>query len=133
VIAHDSIYRDKAEESLAGAVSEYANARFNNCANRCYYSCFQAAVQALQEAGVVPSGTRGEWGHDQLQATFTRELIIRRKRYPAELRDVLPRAYLLREAGDYKRDMVSEVQAARALRRTRTFLQALQSQGGEAR
>ncbi|HZS91740.1 MAG TPA: HEPN domain-containing protein [Chloroflexota bacterium] len=75
-----SIYREKAEESLAGAVSEYANGRYNNCANRCYYSCFQAAVQALQDAGVTPPGARGEWGHDQLHATFTRELINRRKR-----------------------------------------------------
>lgn len=128
----DTLFREKAEESLAGAVSEYANARYNNCANRCYHSCFQAAVQALHEVGVTPPGARGEWSHDQLQATFTRELINRRKRYPAELCDVLPRVYLLREVADYKRDMVSEVQAARALRRTRTFLQALQAQGGEA-
>ena len=30
-------YLDKAIESLAGAESEYANKRYNNCANRCYY------------------------------------------------------------------------------------------------
>ena len=34
----------KAEESLAGAESEYVNGRYNNCANRCYYACFQAAI-----------------------------------------------------------------------------------------
>ena len=122
----DTIYHDKAAESLAGAVSEYTNGRYNNCANRCYYSCFQAAVYALQKAGIPSTGTRATWGHDQLQATFARELINRRKVYPSALRDVLPRVYLLREAADYKRDVVSDVQAARALHRTRTFLQAIQ-------
>jgi hypothetical protein len=33
-----------------------------------------------------------------------------------------PRVYLLREAADYKRDLVSEVQAARALQRARAFI-----------
>ncbi len=31
----------KAEESLAGAESEYTSGRYNNCANRCYYACFR--------------------------------------------------------------------------------------------
>ncbi len=127
----DDIYRDKAEESLAGAVSEYANGRYNNCANRCYYSCFQAAVSALQEAGITPTGSRAAWGHDQLQATFARELIQRRKVYPASLRDALPRVYLIREAADYKRELVSETQAGRALQRSRTFLQAIRGRGGQ--
>ena len=47
-------YREKADESLAGAVSEFANGRYNNCANRCYYSCFLAAVHALVTAGIRP-------------------------------------------------------------------------------
>jgi len=131
MIEQGTIYRDKAEESLAGAVSEYANGRYNNCANRCYYACFQIAVYALQDAGIAPTGTRATWGHAQLQATFARELINRRKVYPSALRDVLPRVYLLREAADYKRDVVSDVQAVRALQRTRAFVQAIQGQGGE--
>ena len=126
MIEHDAVYRDKAEESLAGAVAEYTNARYNNCANRCYYSCFQAAVYALREAGITAVGRHSGWGHDQLQGTFARELIARRKVYPASLRDVLPRVYLLREAADYRRDLVSEAQASRALQRTRTFLQTIQ-------
>ena len=42
-----TIFLDKAAESFAGAESELANGRFNNCANRCYYACFQAAIVAL--------------------------------------------------------------------------------------
>jgi len=45
--AHDvEIYLAKALESLEGAESELANRRYNNCANRCYYASFQAAVAA---------------------------------------------------------------------------------------
>lgn len=56
VTERETLYREKAEASLAGAVSEYANGRYNNCANRCYYGCFQAAIYALQEAGITPTG-----------------------------------------------------------------------------
>ena len=51
-----SIYLLKAQESLSGAQSEFANYRFNNCANRCYYACFQAAIAALQHAGGNTAG-----------------------------------------------------------------------------
>jgi uncharacterized protein (UPF0332 family) len=125
----DDVYRDKAEECLAGAVSEYANGRYNNCANRCYYSCFQAAVAALQAAGINPPGSRSTWGHDQLQAAFAGDLINRRKVYSPSLRDVLPRVYLLREAADYKRERVSEIQASRAIQRALAFLNSVQPQG----
>jgi uncharacterized protein (UPF0332 family) len=129
----EDVYLSKAEESLAGAVSEFANRRFNNCANRCYYGCFQAAVSALRDAGLAPSGERATWSHEQIQATFSRELIRRRKLIGSEFRDVLPRLYLVREAADYKEDLVSEIQAARALQRARGFLQAVRKQGGQAR
>jgi uncharacterized protein (UPF0332 family) len=52
------IYLDKARESLAGAESEYGNRRHHNCANRCYYVCFQAAIAALLLAGVRPGSDR---------------------------------------------------------------------------
>jgi len=41
----------KAGESLAGATSELANGRYNNTANRAYYSSFQAAIAALPASG----------------------------------------------------------------------------------
>lgn len=120
------IYLDKAQESLAGAESEYANGRYDNCANRCYYSCFQAAVHASLEAGMTPAGSRPTWSHERVQAQFAGELIRRRKRYSSDLRDVLSHTYLLRQTADYSRDLVSEVQAARALRRARRLVHAVQ-------
>src|SRR5579875_640341 len=67
-------FLDKAEQSLAGAASEFAAVRFDNCANRCYYACFQAAIFALQRAGVAPRGRGRGWAHDFVQAEFTRRL-----------------------------------------------------------
>lgn len=129
----DTIYLSEAEESLAGAASEHNNGRYNNAANRAYYATFQAAVFALQAAGLSSSGPHRTWSHGSVQAVFARELIAGRKLYPSGFRDVLSRNYLLRESADYGRDVVSETQAARALGRTRTFVQAITQQGGARR
>ncbi len=117
------IYLVKAEESLFGAESEYANRRFQNCANRAYYACYQAAVAALLDADIRPSGSR--WGHNTVQAQFVGELINRRKRYPADLRDTFERLVILRQTADDAADFVSEIQAARSVRRARTFVAAV--------
>ena len=122
--ANSAIFLVKAEESLLGAESEYANRRYQNCANRAYYACYQAGVAALLQAGIRPSGSR--WGHDTGQAQFVGELINRRKRYPSELRDTFERLYLLRQTADYAASLVSEIQAARAIRRARAFVTAIQ-------
>ncbi len=129
MVESNAVYLEKAVESLAGAESEYVNRRYGNCANRCYYACFQAAAHALFQAGFTPPGSRPTWSHEHLQAVFARELINRRKLFPGELRAVLSRTYLLRETADYTRDVVSEVQAARVLRQSRTFVGAIEAGG----
>jgi hypothetical protein len=48
----------------------------------------------------------------------------------SDLRSVLPVNYTLREAADYSDDLVSAVQADRALRRARNFVEAVQERGG---
>jgi uncharacterized protein (UPF0332 family) len=123
----DDIFLRKAEESLAGAESELANRRYNNCANRCYYACYQAAVGALFRDGIRPTGD-GQWSHAALQAQFSGLLINRRKRYPADLRDTLSRAFTLRQTADYEVESISEIQAERIIRRTRAFLAAIQQE-----
>lgn len=118
------IFFAKAEESLAGAGSEFVNGRYNNCANRCYYACFQAAIAALAREGIAPSASK--WGHGFVQAQFAGELINRRKVYLPELRDVLERTYALRHRADYGASRVSQDHSARALRRTRMLVEAVQ-------
>src|SRR5436853_970644 len=102
----DRLYLDKAEENLAAAESEFANRRYNSTANRCYYTCFQAAVYALLSEGIRPPGRAEIWGHDFVQAQFNGMLVNRRKLYPAQLRNTLAQNYALRQIADYKRDQV---------------------------
>jgi uncharacterized protein (UPF0332 family) len=119
------IYLAKAEERLLGAESEVNHDRYNNAANRCYYTCFQVAIAALQHAGITPSGGRREWGHAFVQAEFVGRLINRRRLYLPSLRQVLARNLTLRHTADYASDLVTERQVARALQRTRDFLAAV--------
>jgi len=121
------VFLAKAEESLAGAESEFANGRYNTCASRCYYACFQAAVAALLKAALQPSSD--QWSHTFVQGQCVGQLIKRRTVYPGAVRDVLARTQLLRHTADYEYEPVTEVQAYRALRRARQLLAALR--GGE--
>src|SRR5438046_1607955 len=120
-----TVYLEKAHESLAGAETEFSNRRYNNCANRSYYACFQAAIAALLRAGIQPPGAGSAWSHDFVPAQFVGQLINRRKLYPTSLRDVLARNYLVRRTADYTEDAVSLTEASRALRRTRDLVSAI--------
>ncbi len=115
-------YLAKAEESLAGAESEFTNRRFNNCANRAYYASFQAAIAALLEAGIRPTSREALWGHGWVQAQFAGQLIGRRKLYPADLRDTLSRLQELRRRAGYEGAHVGGVQADRAVGRAERFV-----------
>ena len=120
----------RAHESPAGAMSEYANERYNNAANRSYYACFQAAIFALARADIRPPGTKGQWTHAMVQSQFAGTLIQRRKAYPSSLQDTLFYLTRLRLAADSERTSVTAVQASRALHRAQTFVAALAQQGG---
>jgi uncharacterized protein (UPF0332 family) len=124
-----AIYLAKAIESLLTAESEFANGRYNSCANRCYYACFQAAIAALLGEGIRPAG---QWSHQFVQAQFVGVLINQRKRYDAQLRRVLADNQILRDRADYRPELVTATQAGRALRRTRLFVTAIRQRGGVA-
>jgi len=119
------VFLKKADESLAGAESEFANERYHNAVNRCYYACFLGAVYALRRAGTQPVRSSDAWSHAFVQAQFAAQLVNRLKRYPAELRDTLSRTFILRRTADYTLDEVSQTQASRALERARTFVAAV--------
>ena len=122
-----SIYLAKATESLLTAESEFVNGRYNSCANRCYYACFQAAIAALLREGIRPSG---QWSHQFVQAQLVGVLINQRKRYDPELRRVLSDNQTLRDQADYCPELVTTIQASRALRRSRLFVSAVRQRGG---
>ena len=122
-----TIYLTKAEESLRTADSEFANGRYNSCANRCYYACFQAASAALLAEGVR---ARGQWSHEFVQGQFVGVLINQRHLYDTQLRRALADNQNVREKADYRPELVNATQASRALRRTRTFVAAVRQRGG---
>ena len=124
-----TIYQAKATESLLTAESEFVNGRYNSCANRCYYSCFQAAIVALLREGIRP---RGQWSHEFVHAQFVGVLINQRKRYDSDLRRVLADNQILRDQADYRAELVTPTQAGRALRRSRMLVTAVQQRGGVA-
>jgi uncharacterized protein (UPF0332 family) len=124
-----AVYVAKSRESLAGAESEFANGRYNNSANRCYYACFQAAIVALIQAGVKSQNPQGLWGHDFVQATFNGVLIYRRKLYPASFRTTLERSYLLRQTADYENIHVAGTPMERILRQVRLFVETITREG----
>ncbi|HZO26458.1 MAG TPA: HEPN domain-containing protein [Chloroflexota bacterium] len=123
MIGDDRTFLERAVESLEGARSELARQRFHNCANRCYYACFQAAIHALVMHGFRP--TRGDWGHDFVESQFVGQLINRRHLYDATLRTVLEQNRDLRVTADYRRERVTEVRVSRALQRAERFVDAI--------
>lgn len=129
MIERASLFLEKAVESLMGAESELATRRYNNTANRCYYACFQAALHALNQAGLRPQGE--QWSHEAVPGAFDGQLINRRKLHSANLRGVLDRNHLLRLKADYRQDLVTETEATRALRRAHAFVAAIRTEGSE--
>jgi len=119
------LYLSKAWDSLAGAESECAAGRFDNCANRLSYACFQAAVAALLGARIGPPNQAAQWGHEFVQVRFVGDLVNRRKRYPAALRETLIKGLRLRLTADYKTERVKATQAMRGLARAEEFVTAI--------
>jgi uncharacterized protein (UPF0332 family) len=128
VIERESPFLDKARESLSGAESEFVNARYNNTANRAYYAMFQAAIAALQQAGIRPTGD--EWSHRFAPSQFDGVLINRRHLYPTELRGMLNETMGIRLSADYDEEPVTPSEARRAVRNSRTFVSAIERGGG---
>jgi uncharacterized protein (UPF0332 family) len=119
-------YLIKAVESLTSAQVDFAAARYNSCANRAYYACFQAAIAALLAVGIRPASPRGEWSHELVQSQFNGLLISRRKLYPAALRRVLRDTMAVRDKADYTPASVSTRVAGRVLHAAQAFVQAIQ-------
>lgn len=114
-------YVKKADESLAGAQSEYDNGRFNNRANRAYYAVCQTAVAALLRNGIQRKDET--WPHTFVQSEFVGKLVNRRHRYPARLRDTLAELQRYRHRADYRGISITRADANIAVRRCHEFVE----------
>jgi uncharacterized protein (UPF0332 family) len=117
---------ERAQESLRAAEPCLEARLVNSAASRAYYAMFQAAHVALDAAGVG----RAQWSHPALQATFTTELIYRRRLYSRPLRDHLSIGLGVRHTADYEADGVSSTVVNRMVRRAATFVSAVQEGTG---
>lgn len=108
----------KANESLKAAEHCYREGLYNSSVSRAYYSMYQAAQAALEDAGLM----RAEWTHGGLHATFAHELTRRRKVYSTFLARDLNVMQDLRHTADYRDSDVSKSQATRALIKAREFV-----------
>ena len=125
MIASGGTFLDKARESLQGARVELDGARYSNSANRSYYAVFQAAVHAILAERLRPPGSGAEWNHGWVHGQFNGVVLHRRHRYPSDLRGILNDNYDVRVQADYSSESVSELMAARALRRAERFVGAI--------
>ena len=115
---------EKAQESLSAAELCFKDKLYNSTANRAYYAMFQAAVVALERAGI--HATKGSWGHDTLQAVFADQLIHQRKQYPRHISSFLPNGLQIRQLADYNREMLSERKARNILKWAREFVKLVE-------
>jgi uncharacterized protein (UPF0332 family) len=121
---------EKAQESLRAAETCLSLELFNSCASRCYYAMFQATVVALEAAGFH----RDVWSHTALQATFTNELIHRRKLYPRRLSEHLNRALFWRNIADYGDAEIGQRRAKQLVEWAKAFVtKVAKSTGHEIR
>ncbi len=115
---------EKAQESLHAAELCYNEKLYNSTANRAYYAMFQAAVVALSHLGIQPNSE--QWSHENLQATFVRELIHQRKLLPRHIARYLQDGLRLRLKADYKEETLSAKQAQKIMRWSREFMQLIE-------
>lgn len=113
-------YLGKSRECLIGAQSEFANGRFNNAASRAYYAAYNAAIAALLRAGFT--SRNNQWGHDEVMARFSGDLISRRKLYPAAFRRMLYDLSKARITADYGLALANREIARSAFETSRIFV-----------
>ncbi len=117
-------YLEKSKESLASAKDDLAKKRFNSCANRAYYACYQAAVALLLKYNVTPAGEKELRKHGAVQSQIA-VLIKRKKILPTNQRDVLSELIGVRITADYFASSVPKRAAKQALKKAEEFVKLI--------
>lgn len=117
-------YLEKSGESLASSRDDLAKRRFNSCANRAYYTCYQAAVALLLKHNITPAGGKDLRKHGAVQSQVA-VLIKRKKVLPANQRDVLSELMGVRITADYFANSVPIRGAKQALKKAEEFVKLI--------
>ncbi|NJL59267.1 MAG: HEPN domain-containing protein [Desulfobacteraceae bacterium] len=100
---------------------------YNACANRAYFSVFQAAIAVLLHKGMK----RGKYDHRWVQSEFNEKLIKRHKIYPGRIKPYLMEMQMLRNTADYENDTVSKKDAADQLRKAKEIIGLIEKEIGQ--
>ena len=92
-----AIAMERAREFLRVAEISLEQGFYNACASNAYYAMFWATIAALAHQGFKQT----EWSHGGLREIFSRELIVKRRIYPAKFGEWLKVAYKLRDSAHY--------------------------------
>jgi len=109
---------EKAEEFLQAAQRCLDEGWYNSAVSRAYYAMFQAARAALAAVG----SNRPSWRHGALHATFSTELVRRRKLYALSFVQNLAEVMELRQIADYSDVQIQARRATRVVRIATDFL-----------
>ncbi len=115
------VFLDKAQANLAAAQDCFDNGFYEASANRAYCAAFQAAVAALAAQGIRSNKNEHKW----VQASFTSELIHRRKIYSSRFKSFLGDMLRLRNLADYSEKPTSKKVAAWQLTRAIDLFEAI--------
>ncbi|HEY85925.1 MAG TPA: HEPN domain-containing protein [Chloroflexi bacterium] len=114
----------KAKENLEASQSCLDSGFYNVCASRSYYVAFQAAIVALADKGKRSDKNSHRW----VQATFSEELVRKRKVYPGKLKSYLMDMQIVRNQADYTRKQTSKKIASRQLAKAKEFVEAVEKE-----
>jgi uncharacterized protein (UPF0332 family) len=118
----------KAEEFLRTAERCVEEGWYNSGASRAYYAMFHAVRAALANAGI----TRPWWSHGSLHATFSTELVRRRKLYAFSSVRAITEALELRHTADYSDHWVPARRAKKAVNAATEILKQVKELTGDA-
>ena len=119
-----SVFLDKAKANLVAAQHSFDHGLYEASSNRAYGAAFQAAIAALQAHGIRSDKNEHKW----VQASFTGELIHRRKIYPSKLRSYLSDMLSTRNEADYSEIRLSKRAAQQQLTRAREFVETIEQE-----
>jgi uncharacterized protein (UPF0332 family) len=116
-----AIAMERAREFLRVAEISLEQGFYNACASNAYYAMFWAAIAALAHQGFKQT----EWSHGGLREIFSRELIVKRRIYPAKFGEWLKDAYKLRAFAHYSLNGAGVKETRKLLQHAREFVSVI--------
>jgi uncharacterized protein (UPF0332 family) len=117
-----AIAMERAREFLRVAEISLEQGFYNACASNAYYAMFWAAIAVLAHQGFKQT----EWSHGGLREIFSRELIVKRRIYPAKFGEWLKVAYKLRDSAHYSLEGAGTKETRRIFQHALEFVKTVE-------